>query len=79
MATPVETLLSCGITNTPPDVLTSAWMTGLPDEVHAKLAELELVQPREPFPTAPTLDGWVNSISFHKNIDVSASMGSGVD
>jgi hypothetical protein len=34
----VEALLSCSITNTPPDVQTSGWLAGLSDDMHSKLA-----------------------------------------
>ncbi|UCC30135.1 MAG: hypothetical protein JSU86_18295 [Phycisphaerales bacterium] len=34
----VEALLSRSITNQPPDAQTSAWVAGLPDKMHAKLA-----------------------------------------
>ncbi len=58
--TKVEDLLSCAITNTAPDVQTSAWLAGLPDEVHAKLADVGIVAPRTPPPTAPGLKNWLD-------------------
>jgi integrase len=53
--TKVETLFSCAITNTAPDVQTSTWLADLPDATHAKLAGIGLVEPRTPPPTAPML------------------------
>jgi len=56
----VEILLSHTITNAPLDAQTSAWVAGLLDKVHAKLAAVRLVEPREPPPTAPTLGAWLD-------------------
>jgi integrase len=58
--TKVEDLLSCAITNTAPDVQTSAWLAGLPDEIHAKLTGVGLVAPRIPPLTAPPLSVWLD-------------------
>ncbi len=57
--TRVERLLSCVITNTPFDVETSTWLAGLSDKMHARLVRVDLVSPREPEPTAPTLKDWL--------------------
>lgn len=55
----VERLLAWSITNESPDVQTATWLQGLPDSIHAKLADHGLVAPREPEPTAPTLGKWL--------------------
>lgn len=56
----MEALLSGRITNQPPDAQLSAWLAGLPDKIHAKLALVDLVQPRTPPPTAPMLGAWLD-------------------
>ena len=58
--TKLEALLSSRITGSSPDVETSAWLAGLSDIMHAKLAGVGLVDPREPAPVAPTLGAWLD-------------------
>ncbi len=58
--TKVEALLSCLITNSTPDAEVSAWLAGLSDTMHGKLAAVRLIPPREPRPVAPTLGTWLD-------------------
>jgi len=66
----VETLLSCSITNTPPDVQTSGWLAGLSGDIHSKLAGAGLVQPRIPAPTAPSLKEWLDKYIAQRKTDL---------
>ena len=63
----VELLLSAKITNQAPDAQISAWLADLPDKMHAKLSAVELVKPRTPPPTAPTLGGWLDKYTGERS------------
>ncbi len=69
----VESLLSWSITNQSPDAQTSAWLAGLSDKMHGKLAALGLVEPREPEPTSPTLSAWLTKYIGQREADLKPS------
>ncbi len=48
--------------NSEPDPLTLQWLGSLPDDMHAKIANLGLVEPRVgvPAPKVPTLRAWID-------------------
>ncbi len=69
----VESLLSWAITNQRPDAQMSAWLAGLSDKMHAKLAAVEMVEPRTPPPIAPTLDAWLKRYIGQREADLKPS------
>lgn len=69
----VEALLSGRITNQPPVTHLSAWLAGLPDKMHAKLAAVDLVSARTPPPTAPTLGKWLDKYIGQREGDLKPS------
>jgi len=57
--TQVEALQHVKLMNTTPAPEVSAWLAGLPDTMHKKLAAVGLVEPRVPKSLAPTLSVWL--------------------
>ena len=66
----VEALLSSAAMGQMPDMETIQWLSGLPDEMHQKLADNNLVAPREPAPVSPTLDTWLTKYIGQRKADL---------
>jgi len=54
----VERLLACKTLGAPPDLQLAAWVADLPDDMHEKLAAVDLVSPRQPKAKSLTLKEW---------------------
>ena len=69
----VETLVSLRATNTAPDAPTSAWLFGLPDAMHERLAGVSLATPRTAPSTSPTLGDWLDKYIRQRKIELKPS------
>jgi len=58
----LELLLGSRMTNTTPRDEILRWLTGLPDKIHEKLAQLGLADARKPATAAPTLRAWLDRL-----------------
>ena len=66
----VEAILSHRIAGNAPGADLSAWLAALPDKLHARLAGVGLVAPREP---VPTLGSWLDSYIRQRRADLKPS------
>ncbi|MBI1314106.1 tyrosine-type recombinase/integrase [bacterium] len=69
----IEKLLTAKRLNQSIDAETAAWLAGVSDDIHEKIARHGLCEPRVPEPTCPTLREWIDTFLDEKQHTVKAS------
>ena len=69
----VEKLVACKSLNTAPDSDVIHWLAGLSDEIHRRIADKGLTEPRNPPPASPTLSAFLGKYIEQRKSDLAAS------